>query len=232
MRVVSLPAHGGYEVTTVDYYVVRVSFLGMEKSRFDHLLKLLTISGVAEVRKQANALAERAKSRYDSKHSKDKRYVNVIGGPHRSEPLIKVVRELTDAGYGETKTSAGFVSVVMGPLLRSTDGAHVSHMPLDPSGTYKTLHKMLDDAYELANPESNPDPWLDLQGLDGPLWGHHSFRRGADTVARATRERSGTDEEDIDIIFGWNERMYSRKMQHHYETRFNRDKRYRVTMFM
>ena len=232
MRVVSLPAHGGYEVTTVDYYVVRVSFLGMDQNRFDNLLKLLPLSAVAEVRKHTASLAERARSRYGAKHSKDKRYINLIGGHFGCDEINTVVRELNEAGYGETATSQGFVSVVMGPLLRSTDGAHVNHMPLDPSSTYKTLHKMMDDAYELANSVGDPDPWLDLQGLDEPLWGHHSFRRASDTVARATRERSGTEEEDIDIIFGWNERMYSRKMQHHYETRFNRDKRYRVTMYL
>ena len=56
--------------------------------------------------------------------------------------------------------------------------------------------------------------------------------RQADTVARATMGRSGSTEQDIDLTFGWNERMYNQKMQYHYETRFNRDKRYRVTMYL
>ena len=91
---------------------------------------------------------------------------------------------------------------------------------------------MFDKAYELANPEGNPDPWLDLQGLTEPLWGHHSLRRLADTVARVTMDRTGVREDDIDLIFGWNEKMYNQTMQHHYATRFNREKRYRVTMFL
>ena len=228
----------GYEVTTVDYHVVRVSFLGMQPEQFEQLLSILPLSEVAEVRQQARTLAARARLRYDAKHSKDKRYINLVGGPHNAPALGTMVRELARAGFvserSEDATTGrnGFVSIGLGPLIRATDGSHVSHMPLDPSSTYATLHKIMDSAYVLANPEGDPDPWLDLQGLDDPLWGHHSFRRCADTVARATRGKSNTDEEDIDIIFGWNERMYSRKMQHHYETRFNRDKRYRVTMFL
>ena len=108
----------------------------------------------------------------------------------------------------------------------------ITEMPLDPSGTYAALHKIFDEAHELSNPEGDPDPWLDLQGLSEPLWGHHSLRRMADTVARATMGRSGSTEQDIDLTFGWNERMYNQKMQYHYETRFNRDKRYRVTMYL
>ena len=105
-------------------------------------------------------------------------------------------------------------------------------MPLDPSTTYGTLHKLLDEAYALANPTGDPDPWLDLQGLDEPLWGHHSFRRCADSVARATMSQTGATEDDIDLTFGWQEKMYNQRMQYHYATRFNREKRYRVTMLL
>ena len=44
--------------------------------------------------------------------------------------------------------------------------------------------------------------------------------------------RSGVSEQEIDLVFGWQEAFYSRKMQIHYETRFNRDRRYRVTMYL
>ena len=97
---------------------------------------------------------------------------------------------------------------------------------------YGTLHAVMDEAYMRANPPGDPDPWLDLQGLDDPLWGHHSFRRCADTVARSTMAKSGVSEQDIDRVFGWLEAMYSHRMQYHYETRFNRDRRYRVTMYL
>ena len=54
----------------------------------------------------------------------------------------------------------------------------------------------------------------------------------ADTIARQTMSKSGATEYDIDLVFGWMERFYSQKMQLHYETRFNREQRYRVTMFI
>ena len=124
------------------------------------------------------------------------------------------------------------MSIVPGPLMRATDGFKILHMPIDPSSTYGTLHAIMDEAYRLANPPSDPDPWLDLQGLDEPLWGHHSWRRLADTIARHTMGRSGVTEQDIDRVFGWLEHMYSQRMQYHYETLFNRARRYRVTMYL
>ena len=231
LRVVSW-TEGGYEVTSVDYSVIRVSFLGLSADRFAALLRLLPISSVPEVRAAAASLAGRARTRYDAKGSKEKRYINLLGGGHDDPRMHRLTRELAEAGFGATGHPGGCVSVGLGPLLRSTDGDRVSHMPLDPSATYATLHRIFDDAYDLANPEGDPDPWLDMQGMDEPLWGHHSFRRMADTVARATMERTGATEQDIDLIFGWNEKMYSHKMQCHYETRFNRDRRYRVTMYL
>ena len=53
--------------------------------------------------------------------------------------------------------------------------------------------------------------------------------RLADTVARETMAQTGATELDIDLIFGWNEALHSQKMQLHYETKFNREKRTRVT---
>ena len=51
----------------------------------------------------------------------------------------------------------------------------------------------------------------------------------ADTVARQTMSTTGASEQDIDLIFGWNERLYSQKMQVHYESKFDREKRKVVT---
>ena len=69
-------------------------------------------------------------------------------------------------------------------------------------------------------------------GLEEPLWGHHSFMRLADTCARKTMALTGCSEEDIDLMFGLNERLYSQQMQLHYETMFSRENRYRVTMYL
>jgi len=216
---------GGFQVTTVDYMVVRVSMLGMTQQQLDLLGGVLAASQIASIRKAAKATFDRAEKRYKAKWSKDKKYINVHGHAHDDPSMATCAMELAQAGL------SSFVSIVHGPLLRSTDGYSLSHMPVDPSTTYGTLHKIMDECCELANPEGDPDPWLDLQGLDEPLWGHHSWRRMADTLARANMAKSGATEKDIDLVFGWLERMYSRIMQDHYETKFIRVKRYRVTMY-
>lgn len=55
---------GGYEVTSVDYFVIRVSFLGMTQAKFDLLIKWMSTSGVLGVRRHATTLAHRASQRY------------------------------------------------------------------------------------------------------------------------------------------------------------------------
>ena len=51
-------------------------------------------------------------------------------------------------------------------------------------------------------------------------------------LARQTRALTGATEQDIDMIFGWLEAMYSHKMQLHYESRFDRTRRSMVTSQM
>ena len=70
--------------------------------------------------------------------------------------------------------------------------------------------------------------WI-FKGYDAPLWGNHSFRRFADTIARQTMAVTGASEQDIDLYFGWMERFYQQKMQVHYESRFTRKRRIAVT---
>ena len=40
---------------------------------------------------------------------------------------------------------------------------------------------------------------------------------------------TGATEQDIDLTFGWQEAMYSARMQVHYESKFVREKRKAVT---
>ena len=54
----------------------------------------------------------------------------------------------------------------------------------------------------------------------------------ADTIARATRDRTGATEQAIDLLFGWLEAFYSRKMQLHYETKLVREERAVITRFV
>ena len=143
------------------------------------------------------------------------------------------MRQMRQAGRHAELQRAGFssaLSVVPGPLARATEGEvrGYSHMPLQPDSTYGILHDAFDEAHRLANLDS-PDPELDLQGLEAPLWGHHSSRRGADTMARQSMAITGASEADIDLIFGWQESFYSRQMQRHYESHFDRARRAAVT---
>ena len=101
-------------------------------------------------------------------------------------------------------------------------------MPLDQGSTYTVMHDLMERAWA-ASQAMGPDPELDLQGFDKPLWGHHSFRRFADTVARQTMAITGATEQDIDLYFGWMERFYNAKMYIHYESRFTRTWRTAVT---
>ena len=157
----------------------------------------------------------------------DKRDVNVVGGVRDSKDIATVAMELTDAGFGDA------IDIVPGPLMRAThtkkDSAECfSHMPLNPASTYTWLHGVMEAAFA-ASQAMVPDPELDLMGLSEPLWGHHSFRRFADTVARQTRHLTGASEQDIDMYFGWMEAFYSAKMQLHYESTFVRERRTAVT---
>merc|ERR1712070_739397 len=197
----------GYEITGPDYYVVRVSLVALTRTgegdveRLEHLARVLRISESREARKWAEYSLLRAKQRL-SGDSLDKKYINVVGGARDSADVCQVARELHLAGFEE------HTSVVPGPLMRATHGKDMgfTHMPLQPSSTYDMLHECLPRAFELANRDS-PDPELDLRGLAEPLWGHHSNRRGADTVTRHTMHLTGATERDIDMIFGWNEHL-------------------------
>ena len=117
-------------------------------------------------------------------------------------------------------------------MLATEGGTRFLPMPVHPQSTYSDLHKIMELAHERTHSADDPDPWFDQGDLDAPLWGHHSLRRLADTVARQTMSRTGATEMDIDLMFGWNERMYSAKMQLHYAETFTRDVRHRVTMYL
>ena len=181
----------GFLVTGPDYHVVRLSLVALTKSleddtkKLEQVGRLLKCSASIEARKWAEFTVRRGIQRLKA-DSLDKKYVNLVGGSYACDDIAQVSLEMERAGLG------GFVSVVPGPLMRSTNGESMglSHMPLQPSSTYELLHECLPKAFEMANADG-PDPDLDLQGLKEPLWGHHSIRRGADTVARHTMHLTG-----------------------------------------
>jgi len=221
----------GFTEEGPDPSVVRVSLIapsdraGDDRSRFDHLLRVLSRSQVEEVRQWADYSRLRGGERLTA-DSLQKRYINVFGASSGDGRLNTVIYELVRAGF----EGPDRVAVIPGPLMRASHGKRLgpSHMPLQPASTYATLHRCFDDAYQMANLHS-PDPELDLRGLARPLWGHHSCRRGADTVARKDRHLTGATEVEIYLVFGWNEALHSAKMQLLYESTFDYIRRAAVT---
>ena len=222
--------YNGYVIEGVNYFVLRVSLVGLgatkaeAQGRLDLLWELLSKSKSADVRYHAKVSAIKGAARAKLQHSMHERYINVVGGPSGAKCFDVLMYELTKAGFGEQ------CQIVPGPLIRATHdkGGFETHMPLKPQSSYDALHRAFDEAYRLSN-EYSPDPELDLQGLEKPRWGHHSNRRLGDTVARQTMQQTGATERDIDLVFGWNEAFYSQKMQTHYESVFDRDRRKNVT---
>ena len=79
--------------------------------------------------------------------------------------------------------------------------------------------ELLVKAHAEANRDPlDPDPDLDLDPRRPPKWSSHSLRRLADTCARRYREFSQTTEAQIDLYFGWQERVLKKAMLVHYES--------------
>ena len=74
----------------------------------------------------------------------------------------------------------------------------------------------LKKAYKLSQEDGEGDPELDLEGLEEPKWGHQTFRRTADKLARRHQKDTGAKKEDIDELFGWKQAERAKDMQRHY----------------
>ena len=130
------PTHvfeGGFGVEQPNYYVVRVSLLGMVgdegADRVRLLGRILGRSESAEVRKWASFSELRASQRRGA-GSMDKRYINVVGGTWDCRDIRLACLELERAGFRQ-------IDIVPGPLIRSTYGkTGFSHMPVAPQATY------------------------------------------------------------------------------------------------
>merc|ERR1711965_858668 len=123
--------------------------------------------------------------------------------------------------FEEILSAAGFmVSTTPGPLLLATTGGRLPSlktMPLATSSVFDVTKEILDAAWRHATKdEMDPDPDLELSAGDLPRWSTHSLRRLADTVARKYMEVTGVTVDEIDIHFGWNERVLLKAMQIHY----------------
>ena len=211
---VSEKTESGFVVRQPDYWVVRISLLAVSK---EDIARIRIIAGemgrrYPAVAEQLSAVEGYLKQRVKSfTRGQSTKYVNVYGGT-KGDPILNIyVSELEQAGLKD------HVSVTPGPLLRATRGKDVlTHMPLGSSSTYRSLKKIMESAHQLANSAEDPDPELDLQGLLIPKWGHHSWRRFCDKVAREWMVRLGYTSIDIDLYMGWNELIHHREMQLHY----------------
>jgi hypothetical protein len=178
-------------------------------------------SRCSAIRTEAKFSIKAAEQRYKAEgtSSQNKKYVNIAGGAASSPGLREALNEVMSSGLLSSSEQA---SIVMGPLLRATSGAHITLMPLSSSSTYGVTKELMEDAFERAN-KTSPDPDFDLQGLLKPDFSNHSWRRLADTQARKDMNiteggRAPVGKEEIDLFFGWHEMELSHDMQLHYAT--------------
>jgi hypothetical protein len=203
----------GVKVTRPDFWVVRVSLMGIENDKelrklFDWAYK----SKLKSVKEHAKDSEFDGKRRYLS-DSEEKSYINVAGGGSRDRDLDVAVRELTALGFKASK--------MPGPLLLSTRGGGLNPrlglMPLSTSRASEVMSDLLEKAWVKANKDPmNPDEELDLVPGQRPKWGTHALRRLANTTAMKYKEEMGFTDAEQDIYFGWHEKVLRKAMQNHY----------------
>lgn len=235
----SSAVEGGFTVVRPNYWVARVSLSAMSKSRFEIFLRAIEQTRCEVIAPQASCIIAAAKRRYTSRTLDDSvRYVNIAGGPRTGKDTFG--EDLTLARDWLEREGFGNVTcMVPGPLVRSTAGKTLTHMPLATGSTYSHLIKAMKAAYVISSGMEEPDMEFDLQGLEAPHFGNHSLRRHADKVARESlnlHEAEGITEvtkEVIDYFFGWLLKEMSKVMQLHYAGLDRPSRRIlaRVTMF-
>ena len=223
----------GIRVTRPDFWVVRVSLLGMrpgEGGEFERLCAWLEASTSPAVKRTVKSTLTEAKGQIGAEGDPQKKYINVAMGDSKTCGLRELNDELKAAGFTST--------LVEGPLLLATTGGkypRVKTMPLKTSSAFAPTKELLTQAWKAANADPlNPDPALELAAGEKPKWSSHSLRRLADTTARRYRVLMNITEAEIDIYFGWNERVLLKAMQVHYAkmTRRERMRHARITGMM
>lgn len=217
---VRVTRQAGIKIERPDFYVVRVSLLGVGPAEnqvpFTRLMAYLTKSKDPSVLEHLATSRSKGQQRVkvEGSESQLKKYINVAEGRGDSMELVQIRDELRALGFT--------ANVVPGPFLLASTGGRKSArtiMPLSTSGAFTLTKEILTKAFTKANAnptDQDPDLEIDLAAGEEPKWSTHSLRRLADTVAQRYRERSGTSEAEIDIYFGWNERVLLKAMQTHY----------------
>jgi len=226
----------GMTMLRPDYWVLRLSLLGMPRTGSPHslqrLITLVTNTAERVVVRNRSWVLVYLRERYTAGTSgEEEKYVNVAGGAYGCEEIAAMTSWLDGYGYGNFIASG----VVPGPLLRATvrgSPNKLTHMPLKPGSTYAHVPKALLQAYEMNKKNGVIDPEEDLAGAAKPHYGNHGNRRHSDKVARDTLALTGVSEGDIDDFYGWDQRQRKKKSQLHYHGRVDRLHRAKVTMML
>jgi hypothetical protein len=218
----------GLIVERPDYWVLRVTFAGMNESEVDKFRRALRGNTTAlDMAEQTNAILDRLRRRLNAKtRGLEFKYVNVAGGRRGGTALQEARRHLERHGLSR------FLDEVPGPLFRSSHGKVLTHMPLAIDSSYTHLIGALKKAYQISSRMAEPDPDLDLEGLSEPKFAHHTFRRTSDKVARDSMELTGASKDDIDDQYGWRQAERAKDQQSAYAGPRSRSHRARISMMM
>ena len=212
-----------------DYWVLRLSLLGMNDKDVDGIIKLISSCDIPEVAEQSSAVVSRIKQiRLAKGTHEEKQAVNVVGGARESHTVRRAQAWANDCQW------RAFFRLVDGPLIRAFHGKLLTHRPLQPGSTYLHLSKAVVDAYHLGRDSGIEDTELDLMGSDPekPKVGNHWARRKGDKEARDFRHLTGVSEDDIDDQFGWNQKKRQQAQQIHYSGRTELLQKAKCTMML
>ena len=234
---------GGWVVRRPDFKVVQIPLqpLRVDRLRLQRLEHWLRTSKVVSYSHGQALSGEITRLMSASDPSENKMFLNVVGGASQSWEIGTAMEELSAAGVR--------AQVSLGPLLLKTrgkasdtgedglkgvgrGGSLVLPMPILVKSTYDVMQRATKQAYDELM-EKGDDPEIVLgKGRDDPKFGHHSWRRLADSVATETLARGECTETDIDLHFGWKLKKYAKKMQLHYANRGKRTARAKLMQMM
>ena len=213
---------GGFKVEKPNYFVVRLNLAPLTKADVSKLLREVASSKCAAITENAAATAKYIKERYKSTTvDSDAKYVNLCGGKRLGKDRFSFPISSALA-WAKAIGLERHVFVVPGPLVRSTLGKKLTHMPLATTSTYTHLVSAIKEAHTISEGMEDPDPEFDLQGLEKPKFGNHSLRRHSDKVAReslplhADLGRVELTKRVIDYFYGWLLKEMKKDMQLHY----------------
>ena len=232
----------GVRVTRPDFWVVRVSLQGLKTlgaDRIDELQNLLRSHPSPLVKRALSSKLTDLRSRAGAfgSSSQEKRFINVASGPlgsfvhckdlptsDRAEEKVEILG--LPAGRGaapatnplivirEGLLAAGFeATIVEGPLLLATTGGNKPALKDMPLGTGSASEPMKELLTMAAGALAGKDEELDVEAGREAKWSSHSLRRLADTTARRFRVDMDVSEAEIDLYFGWHEKVLLNQCQ-------------------